>query len=155
MTRRSDEGDWRRHVVEQVLPRMDANTGPAATGFTPAPTETTVTPTPLPGAPHISPQFDVIELLPPGAADKLRKLRLRRKDAHRLIPEFESVREASLAKTDAAVRRGYDDSRFSRDRASRITKEERHELDRCDPRVSITSTGKLDLNPSTFVASKR
>jgi hypothetical protein len=102
MTRRSDEGDWRRHVVEQVLPRMDANTGPAATGFTPAPTETTVTPTPLPGAPHISPQFDVIELLPPGAADKLRKLRLRREDAHRLIPEFESVREASLAKTDAA-----------------------------------------------------
>jgi hypothetical protein len=48
------------------------------------------------------PYFDVIELLPAAAADKLRMLRQRSADAHALIPEFESIREASGAKIAAA-----------------------------------------------------
>jgi hypothetical protein len=97
MAKQSDEG-WRQHVIDNVLPRMEANDMGAATGFTPAPAN----PQPFSAGMHLQPQFDVIELLPPIAADKLRKLRLRKDDAHRLIPEFESVRSASLAKIDAA-----------------------------------------------------
>ena len=92
MTQREQpEAGWRKFV-------MEANT---TGGLTPAPLSTVVAPTPLPGAPYTSPSFDPVELLPPAAADKLRKLRLRKDDAHRLIPEFETVRSASLARMDA------------------------------------------------------
>jgi hypothetical protein len=40
-------------------------------------------------------------LLPERAAERLRLLRQRRADAHRLIPEFETIREASMARIDA------------------------------------------------------
>jgi hypothetical protein len=86
------ETGWRRFVAE-------ANA--ALTGFPPAPLETTVAPTPLAGAFPGPPAFDPLELLPPSAADKLRALRQRRADAHALIPEFETVREASLARIEA------------------------------------------------------
>jgi hypothetical protein len=89
----SEQPSWRTFV-------MEANA--ATTGFQPGPITEAAAPMALPGAPHISPSFDPIELLPPAAADKLRKLRLRKDDAHRLIPEFETVRSASLAKIDAA-----------------------------------------------------
>jgi hypothetical protein len=72
------------------------------TALTPAPTETVTAQAPMSfGGLHNPPQLDVIELLPPAAADKLRKLRLRRADAHRLIPEFEQIREASMARMEA------------------------------------------------------
>ena len=79
----------------------------AASGFTPAPTTTITAPTPLPSAYHGAPSFDVIDLLPAGAADKLRMLRQRSADAHRLMVPFEDIRTASAAKTDAenAVKR--------------------------------------------------
>ncbi|MET4518122.1 hypothetical protein [Bradyrhizobium sp. I1.7.5] len=51
---------------------------------------------------HLQPQLDVIEWLPPAAAERLRLLRQRAADAHRLIPEFETVREASTRKIEAA-----------------------------------------------------
>jgi hypothetical protein len=43
----------------------------------------------------------VIELLPERAQNRLRKLRLRKADAHRLIPEFETIREVSMARVEA------------------------------------------------------
>ncbi len=44
----------------------------------------------------------MIEWLPPAAAERLRLLRQRAADAHRLIPEFETIREASMRKIEAA-----------------------------------------------------
>jgi hypothetical protein len=86
--------DWR----EQVLNMAEQ----AAAGFTPAPTVTVPAPTPFSAGPQLQPQFDVIELLPPDAQERLRMLRQRAADAHALIPEFESIREASMAKIEAA-----------------------------------------------------
>jgi hypothetical protein len=91
MTQR-EQSDWRRFV-------MEANA--ATAGFPPAPTETIVTPSPIGAHFPSPPSLDPIELLPPAAADKLRKLRLRREDAHRLVPEFETIRSASLARVNA------------------------------------------------------
>src|ERR1700754_2601864 len=93
-----DEG-WRQHVLNTLLPTMEANTGPA-TGFTPAPTTTVVTPTPLATGFPSPPSFDPLDALPPGAAERLRLLRQRSADAHAVIPEFEQIREASLARIE-------------------------------------------------------
>jgi hypothetical protein len=78
-------------------------TAEPATPLTPAPLSTVVTPTPFSAGFHAAPpSFDVIELLPPASAEKLRLLRQRSADAHTLIPEFEQIREASMAKIEAA-----------------------------------------------------
>ncbi|MET4015889.1 hypothetical protein [Bradyrhizobium sp. S3.2.12] len=61
-------------------------------------------PQPFSAGIHLQPQLDVIEWLPPAAAERLRLLRQRAADAHRLIPEFETVREASMARIDAENR---------------------------------------------------
>ena len=75
-------------------------TGPTA--LTPAPTTTITAQAPMSfGGLHSSPQFDVIELLPPGAADKLRALRQRSADLHSIIPAFEDIREANTARVEA------------------------------------------------------
>jgi hypothetical protein len=50
------------------------------------------------------PSFDVIKLLPPGAADRLRALRQRFLDTNKLIPRFEEIREANTAKIEAEQR---------------------------------------------------
>ena len=55
---------WQQHVLNNVLPRMEATTE-QATGFPPAP----VNPQPLSVGVALTPQFDVIELLPPAAAE--------------------------------------------------------------------------------------
>ncbi len=93
-----DEG-WRQHVIDNVLPRMEATTE-QATGFTPAPAN----PQPFSAGMHLQPQFDPIELLPPAAAEKLRLLRQRAADAHALIPTGfdDQVREASRREIEAA-----------------------------------------------------
>lgn len=59
-------------------------------------------PAPVSAGIHLQSQLDVIEWLPPAAAERLRLLRQRAADAHRLIPEFETVREASARKIEAA-----------------------------------------------------
>lgn len=51
---------------------------------------------------HTRPDFDLIELLPPAAAEKLRTLRQRSLDLHAIIPPFEEVRQASIARSEAA-----------------------------------------------------
>jgi len=90
MATRPDEG-WRRFVLEQ------AN----ATGFQPGPITEAAAPAPFSADYHTAPSFDVIDLLPEERKDLFRKLRQHRADAHRLIPEFETVRAASLARVDA------------------------------------------------------
>ena len=87
-----EQPTWRKFVMEAQT------TG----GLPPAPTSLVTAPTPLPGASHISPQFDVIETLPEERKDLLRKLRQRATDAHLLIPPFEQIRELSMAKIEAA-----------------------------------------------------
>jgi hypothetical protein len=105
MTKQPDQG-WREHVLNNVLPRMEANTGPA-TGFTPAPTVTVPAQAPFSAGFPSPPSFDPLDALPPGAAERLRLLRQRSADAHAVIPEFEQIREASLARIEAenAVKR--------------------------------------------------
>ena len=86
--------NWQQHVLNNVLPRMEANRA----AFEPAPAN----PQPFSAGLSFQPPFDLIELLPPAAADKLRALRQRASDAHTLIPPFEDVRQASMARVDAA-----------------------------------------------------
>ena len=56
----------------------------------------------LPAAVQLQPQFDVADLLPPSAAERLRALRLRAKESHAIVPPYEDIREASAARTNAA-----------------------------------------------------
>jgi hypothetical protein len=97
MARQPENRDWQRHVIEQMLPRMEANTGPAATRFEPGPITEAAAPTPLAGAPHTSPAFDPIERLPDEERkDLLRKIRQHADDARALAVPFEDVRAASM-----------------------------------------------------------
>jgi hypothetical protein len=84
------EAGWRKFV-------MEANT---TGGLPPAPTSIVTAPTPLPGAPHISPQYDPIDRLThvPAAAERMRLLGQRSDDRHAIIPAFETIRELSMAK---------------------------------------------------------
>jgi hypothetical protein len=77
------------------------------TSLTPAPTQTIVASQPFSAGVQLQPTFDVIEALPPVAADKLRALRQRSVDAHAVIPMFEDVRQASMSRVEAenALRR--------------------------------------------------
>jgi hypothetical protein len=76
--------------------------GERITQLTPAPTITINAPLTLPTGVQLQPTFDPIELLPPSAAEKLRMLRQRSADAHAIVPEFEDIRRASAARSDAA-----------------------------------------------------
>ena len=80
---------------------------PEPVSIVPAPTQTVTASQPLPGAYHTVPSFDVTELLPERCADLLRALRQRAADAHAVIPEFETVRQASMDRINAenALRR--------------------------------------------------
>jgi hypothetical protein len=73
---------------------------PAITSLTPAPTVTIPASTPF-SLPPGPPQIDVIEALPPAAAEKLRLLRQRSEDSHAVIPPFEQVNQASIERVDA------------------------------------------------------
>jgi hypothetical protein len=85
---------WRSFVMDSA--------GVPATSLPVAPTTTGLAPSTLSTGPQLAPSVDVIDLLPPVVADRVRTLRLRSADAHRIVPEFESVREASMAKVAAA-----------------------------------------------------
>jgi hypothetical protein len=97
MAKRGPDQDWRQHVIDNVLPRMEATTE-QATGFTPAPAN----PQPFSAGVQLQPQFDVIELLPPAAQELLRLLRQRAADAHALIPTGFDVQTASAERVAAA-----------------------------------------------------
>lgn len=91
---------WRDHVLNTLLRKMEAS----ATSLTPGPANE------MPvnvGVQSLQPGVDVLDLLPPGAAEKLRLLRQRSDDLHAIIPAGEDVRQASMAKIEAgnALRR--------------------------------------------------
>jgi hypothetical protein len=88
---------WHQHVISN-MPKMEA--GPV-TSLTPGPGPTSSQPVNV-GFQSLQPGFDVIDLLPPAAAEKLRMLRQHRDDAYALVPEFEQVRQASLTRIEAA-----------------------------------------------------
>jgi hypothetical protein len=67
-----------------------------------APTQTVTAPSPMSYDRHVAPSFDVLDLLPPAAADKYRALRQRSADAHAVVPSGEDVRQANIAKVEAA-----------------------------------------------------
>jgi hypothetical protein len=70
-------------------------------GLIPGPTAITTTQAPFTvGAPTV-PAFDVIEVLPLAAADRLRKLRDRSRDAHALIPPHGEIQEAIAEQREA------------------------------------------------------
>jgi hypothetical protein len=87
--------DWRRHVMQMLSPEQPAGLIPTTVG------EVVVQP-PIAAPVHVQPHFDAAEILPPGGAEKLRLLRQRDEDQHRLIPEFETVREASMKRVALA-----------------------------------------------------
>ena len=93
--------DWREQVIRS-LPTMEATTSVTpATGLTPGPVAETIAQPPFSLGPALSPQVDLLELLPPGAADKLRALRQRSDDLHAIIPPFAELQEATGLKQDA------------------------------------------------------
>jgi hypothetical protein len=85
-------------VISSNIEMMEANT--MAAGLEPGPAN----PQPFSAGMSLVPSFDVIELLPPGAADRLRALRQRFHDTNVIIPKFETIREASDARIQAEAR---------------------------------------------------
>jgi len=74
---------------------------PEPAAFTPAPVSTVTAQAPFSAGPHVLPSFDFIELLPPGAADRLRMLRQRSNDMHALCVPHADLQEATALKHDA------------------------------------------------------
>ncbi|MET4036505.1 hypothetical protein ABIB94_008102 [Bradyrhizobium sp. JR7.2] len=93
----ADEG-WRQHVINNVLPRMEATSPAGTAGFEPGPAN----PQAFSAGVHLQPPFDVIEHLPPVAQEKLRALRLRSADSHAVIPPFSEIQTASAERVAAA-----------------------------------------------------
>jgi hypothetical protein len=96
MAKHGPDQSWREHVLNNILPKMEAGptTLPAAPLDAPQPFSLPMTPS----------SFDVIETLPLLAQDRLRKLRLRAADAHALCVPHADIREASTAKVTAENR---------------------------------------------------
>ena len=69
-----------------------------ADSLTPAPA---IDPPPFSMGLPVQPHFDLIEILPERAAERLRQLRLRSSEAHKVLPLFEDMREANTARFDA------------------------------------------------------
>ncbi len=86
--------DWRAQMLNL-----------AQQGSLPAPPLTTViAPQPLSTGVHTAPSFDMIELLPPGGAEKMRLLRQRDADLHAVKVPHAELQEARTAKVAAAQR---------------------------------------------------
>jgi hypothetical protein len=99
-------------------------------GFEPGPAN----PQPMSVGFHTRPAFNVIELLPPGGADRLRTLRQHVSDLHSLTTPFAELQEANTAKLEAAHQ------------LKRLTDHQQHggfNLKSDDPRV-IAAQARLD-----------
>jgi len=90
--------DWRARAAK-ALGLTPTATTVAQTGLIPATVGEAVVQPPL--SVGVNAQPDATEWMPPGGAEKLRLLRQRAEDQHRLIPEFEDVRAASMARVEA------------------------------------------------------
>jgi hypothetical protein len=74
---------------------------PDPVSIVPAPTVTVTAPSSIAGPGYNAPQFDVLDALPPLASERLQKLRQRALDSHAVIPMFDQIQEASLARVTA------------------------------------------------------
>jgi hypothetical protein len=97
MAKHGPDESWRQHVINNVLPKMEA-TAEQLTGFTPAPAN----PQPFSVGMHLQPQFDVIERVPEKRKDLFRNLCQHSDDKHALIPTGFDVQAASAARVEAA-----------------------------------------------------
>jgi hypothetical protein len=76
-----------------------------AAGFTPAPTvRIAAEQEPISLGPPLAPPFDPLGILPPGAAEKLRTLRLRASEAHALVVPFSEQQDLSTERLKAEQR---------------------------------------------------
>jgi hypothetical protein len=91
------EDGWRQWIARNMAE-------PAASGFQPGPVDTVTAQPPFSAGVHTVPSFDVVELLPERAQDRLRKLRQRAADLHAIIPPFAELQEASAARIGAENR---------------------------------------------------
>ena len=97
MTKPPDQG-WRDFVLNNLLPKMNANTGPAA-GFTPA-TAADFGPVTFRG--DRSPD-DAAALLPDSAATKEIAIGQRATDLFAAVPTFDEVQELRLEVTGLKI----------------------------------------------------
>lgn len=92
---------WTEWVLKSLPIQMEASMAePAAAGLEPGPRD----PEPFSVPMSLVPSYDVIERLPPGAADRLRALRQRFNDLNVLIPKHDVMHEASTARIMAEQR---------------------------------------------------
>jgi hypothetical protein len=92
-----DKG-WREWVLSLPI-QMEANMTQTA-GFEPGPRD----PQPFSAPMSLVPNYDPIERLPPGGADRLRALRQHFHDTNKLIPKFEERHELSTTRIQAEQR---------------------------------------------------
>jgi hypothetical protein len=90
---------WREWVLKS-LPIQASMAEPAAAGFEPGPAN----PQPFSVPMSLAPSFDVVELLPPGGADRLRALRQHFHDTNKLIPKFDAIKEVTDERLQAEAR---------------------------------------------------
>jgi hypothetical protein len=89
-------------MIDHHPSRSEANTMAEITGFQPGPISTVTAQPPFSLGPAIQPEFDPIDLLPEGGAqNRLRKMRVRRDDAHAVCVPFSEIQFASAQKQDA------------------------------------------------------
>ncbi|MGY4252933.1 hypothetical protein ACVI1L_000001, partial [Bradyrhizobium sp. USDA 4516] len=109
---------------------MEAKFMTEPAGFEPGP----VDPAPISFGFHGQPAFDPLDLLPPGAADRLRQFRQHVQDRHALTVPFQEISEANTAKLEEA------------NRHRRLTDHQQHggfNLKADDPRV-VAAQSRLD-----------
>jgi hypothetical protein len=92
-----DKG-WREWVLKTLPTQME--TSMAAAGFEPGPRD----PQPFSVPMSLAASYDVIERLPPGAADRLRALRQRFRDLNLVIPKHDQIHELSTTRIQAEQR---------------------------------------------------
>jgi hypothetical protein len=93
-----DKG-WRDWVLKSLPIQMEASMAEPA-GFEPGPAN----PQPFSVPMSLVPNYDPIERLPPGGADRLRALRQHFHDTNKLIPKFEERHELSTTRIQAEQR---------------------------------------------------
>jgi hypothetical protein len=74
------------------------------TSFTPGPVGAVTAQAPFSADFHVAPQFDALELLPPNAAERLRKLRVRRDDAYAVTISHGELQSLTVERLQAEQR---------------------------------------------------
>jgi hypothetical protein len=155
-----DDMDWRQHVLNNVLPRMEANDMGAATGFTPA-TPGDFGPITFRG--DRTPD-DAAALLPDAAATKFIAIGQTASDLHGAIPTHEQVSQVRLEATGCKNRindltRHKSEGGFGLDAAAPQVQSERRKLDRAEKELArlteLKETRTVRWTARRAVASSR